>query len=163
MHDLLLLGRQLLLAKVEGHLVDPAGELERSVVAVLDKRQWRAGVLPDVESLILREGDRRCVFHGIASHFFAVHGEHAYASLAKARTVGFKVEDDGVFAGTQLRPLPRRALEVEQVVEEHRLAPAESKLPLAQEQAVAAKAPSVSDDHAFRAAFGNGHLGRDGV
>ena len=40
------------------------------------------------------------------------------------------------------RAFPRRALEVEQVVEEHRLAPAESEFALAQEQAVAAEAPA---------------------
>ena len=63
----------------------------------------------------------------------------------------------------QLGPFPRRALEVEQVVEEHHLAPADSQFALAQEQAVAAEAPAFGDDHAFRAAFGDLDLGGDGV
>ena len=54
----------------------------------------------------------------------------------------------------QLRPFPDRALEVEQIVEEHDLAPAEAQLALAQEQAVAAEAPALGDDHALRAALG---------
>ena len=37
------------------------------------------------------------------------------------------------------------------------------QLALAQEQAVAAEAPALGDDHAFRAAFGDLDLGRDGV
>ena len=63
----------------------------------------------------------------------------------------------------QLRPFPGRALEVEQVVEEHHLAPTNSELALAQEQAVAAEASALGDDHAFRAAFGDRDLGGDGV
>ena len=63
----------------------------------------------------------------------------------------------------QFRPLPDGALEVEQVVEEHHLAPIEAELALAQEQAVAAEAPALGDDHAFRAAVGNLDLGGDRV
>src|SRR5207245_2409703 len=84
-------------------------------------------------------------------------------SFAQARTIRLEVEDDGVLAGAQLRPFPRRALEVEQVVEEHHLAPTKSKLALAQEQAVAAEAATLGNDHAFRAAVGNRDLGSDGI
>ena len=83
--------------------------------------------------------------------------------LPRPGSVGLEVEDDGVLAGGQLGPLPRRALEVEQVVEEHHLAPAEAELALAQEQAVAAEASAIGDDHAFRAAFGDRDLGGDRV
>ena len=38
-----------------------------------------------------------------------------------------------------------------------------AELAFAQEQAVAAEAPALGDDHAFRAAFGDLDLGRDGV
>ena len=65
--------------------------------------------------------------------------------------------------GFQLRPLPHRALEVEQIVEEHDLAPTDAEFALAQEQAVAAEAPALGDDHAFRATLGNLDLSRDGV
>jgi hypothetical protein len=69
-----------------------------------------------------------------------------------------------VVAGTQLRSFPRRALEVEQVVEEYHLAPADSELALAQEQPIAAEAPALGDDHAFRAPVQDRHkrcLGTD--
>ena len=83
--------------------------------------------------------------------------------LPKPGTLGLEVEDDGVLAGLQLRPLPHRALEVEQIVEEHHLAATDAEFALAQEQAVAAEAPALGDDHAFRAALGDLDLGGDGV
>src|SRR4029453_13440375 len=92
-----------------------------------------------------------------------VHVQHARAPLAQTYTVGLEVEDDGVLAGLQLGALPRRALEVEQVIEEPHLAPAKSKLALAQEQTIAAEAPAFGDDHAFRAALGDLDLRGDGV
>ena len=49
--------------KFVGQIVDLAGELERHVVAVLQKRQRRARVLSDIERLVLREGDRCGVLH----------------------------------------------------------------------------------------------------
>ena len=65
-----------------------------------------------------------------------------------------EVEDDGVFAGIQFGPFPHRALEIEQVVEEHHLAPPYPEITLAQEEAIAAETPAVSDHHAFCAALG---------
>ena len=163
MHLLLLRSGRLLRLEVEGQLVDLAGELERNIVAVFHHRDAGAGVLADVEGFVLRERDRGGVLHGILGHFLAVHVEHARPSLAQAWPIGLEVEDDGVLAGSQLRPFPHRALEVEQVIEEHHLAAAESEFALAQEQAIAAEAPALGDDHAFRAAFGNRDLGGDGV
>ena len=93
-------------------------------VAILQHRDAGARVAADVEGFVLREGDRGAMFHGILGHFLAVHGEHALPALAQAWFIGLVVEDDGVLAGAQRRPCPHRALEVEQVVEEHRLAPA---------------------------------------
>jgi hypothetical protein len=58
------------------------------------------------------------VFHGIPGHFLTVHIEHARSPLAQARSIGREVEGDDVFAGLQFGALPRRALEVKQVVEE---------------------------------------------
>ena len=116
--------------ELEGQLVDLAGELERRVVAIFHQRDPGARVLADVEGFVLRERDRGGVFHGIPGHFLAVHGQHARASLAQTRTVGLEVEDDGVLAGFQLGPFPHRALEVEQVIEEHHLAPANAATPL---------------------------------
>jgi len=68
-----------------------------------------------------------------------------------------------VLAAPQLRPLPDRALEVEQVIEEHDSAAVEAKLAFAQEQAIAAETPALGDDHTLGAAFGNVELGSDGV
>ena len=64
---------------------------------------------------------------------------------------------------TQLGSSPDRALEVEQVVEEHRLALAYSPHTLAQEEPIATEAPAIGDDHAFGAPFGDRDLGGDGV
>ena len=98
--------RVLLRFELEGQLVDLAGELERNIVAILQQRDPGAGVLADVEGFVLRERDRGGVFHGIPGHFLAVHGQHARAALAQARTVGLEVEDDGVLAGAPARALP---------------------------------------------------------
>ena len=117
-------------SELEGQLVDLAGELERRVVAVLQHRDAGARVLADVEGFVLRERDRGGVLHGFLVHLLAVHGKHARAPLAQARTIGLEVEDDGMLAGLQLGPFPRRALEVEQVVEEHHLAPTNPNTPL---------------------------------
>ena len=51
---------------------------------------------------------------------------------------------------------PAEALQIEQVVDEDRLA-------LEQVEAVAAEAAAQRHDHSLRAAFGNRHLGGDGV
>ena len=151
------------LLEFEGQLIDLAGELERNVVAVLDHRDAGARVLADVEGFVLRERDRGGVFQGFPGHFLAIHGQHARPTLAQTGTIGLEVEDDGVLAGFQLRPLPHRALEVEQVIEEHNLAPTEAELAFAQEQAVAAEAPALGNDDAFRATFGDLDLGSNGV
>ena len=68
-----------------------------------------------------------------------------------------------MLARLQFGPFPRGALEVEQVVQEHHLAPTKAEFAFAQEQAVATEAPALGDDHAFCPAFGNLDLGRDGV
>src|SRR6266404_4629959 len=90
-------------SEVEGQLVDLTGELERRIVAILQHRDPGAGVLADVEGLVLRERDRRAVLNGFPGHFLAVHGEHACAALAETRPIRLEVEDDGVLAGAQLR------------------------------------------------------------
>jgi putative DNA primase/helicase len=95
------------------------------------------------------------VFHGIPGHFLAVHGEQARPSLAQARTVGLEVEDDGVLAGAQLWPCPNGALEVKQVVEEHRLARTNPRHTLAQEKSITAEAPAFGDDEELEV-FGTG-------
>src|SRR4029079_19547531 len=110
-----------------------ASELERAIVAVLDGRDRGTGVLPDVEVFVLRGHDGCRVIHGLIVQLLPVHEESTRATLAEAAAVELEVEHDGVLASRQLRPFPRRALEIEQVVEEHRLAPADAQVALAQE------------------------------
>ena len=156
-------GRVLLGFELEGQLVDLAGELERNIVAIFQQRDPGTGVLADVEGFVLRKRDRGGVFHGILRHFLAVHGEHARTPLAQTWTIRLEIKDDGVLAGFQLGPLPDRTLEVEQVIEEHHLAPIKASFSLAQEQTIAAEAPALSYNHALCATLGDLDLGSDGV
>ena len=104
----------------EGQPVDLAGELERAVVVVFDEGNGRARVHAHVEGLVLREHDRRGVLQGFGGDDVAIHDERAGAALAEAGAVGLEVEQDGVFAGLELRAFPGGALEAEQVVEKDR-------------------------------------------
>src|SRR4029078_9438428 len=97
----------------ERQLVELAGELERRFIAIFQQRNSGARVQPHVESLIFRKRNRGSVLKRIPRHLLAVDGQHSCAALAQARTVDLEVEDDGVLAGLQFRPLPDRALEVE--------------------------------------------------
>ena len=62
-----------------------------------------------------------------------------------------------MLARFQLRPLPDRALEIEQVVEEHHPATADAEFTLAQEQAVAAGAYHVKRDENREIGLGPEH------
>jgi len=105
------------------------------------------GVLPDVEVFVFGKHDRGGVFHGILGDFLAVHGQHTGAALAETWPSNLKSNTMVCFAGAQLRPFPRCPLEIEQVVEKHHLAATDPEFSLAQEQAVAAEAPTFRDDH----------------
>src|SRR5215468_11990703 len=131
----------------EGQLVDLPGERERHLVAILHHHDPSARVLADVKGFVLWECDRGGVLHGMPGLFLAVHVQHACTPLAQTCTVGLEVKHDGVFPRVQLGPPPRCAFEVEQIIEEHHLAPAKSQLALAQEQTIAAEAPAFGDDH----------------
>src|SRR5262245_34933147 len=155
--------RVLLGFEFERQRFDLAGELERSIVAIFQQRDPGARVLPDVERFVLWERDRSGVLQRVLGHFLTVHRQYAGAAFAQTRPVGLEVEDDGVLARVQLGPFPYRALKVEQIVEEHHLAAPDAELTLAQEQAVAAEAPALGDDHALRPAFRYLDLGGDGV
>src|SRR4029079_15386411 len=130
----LLLLRLPLWLELEGQLVDLAGELEWRVVTVFHQRNPGARVLADIKTFVFRERDRDGVLHGIPGPFLAVHGQHSGASLPQTWAVGFEIEDDGVLARLQLWPFPHRALEVEQVIEKHNLAPANALHAFAQEK-----------------------------
>ena len=54
-------------------------------------------------------------------------------------------------------------LRLKQVVEEHRFASTNTRHTFAQEKSIAAEAPALGDDHAFRTTLGDLNLGSDGV
>ena len=147
--------------KIIPEFEDLSGELERAVVAILDHRNTGAGVLTDIEVLVFREHDGRRVFQLLLCHGLPIHEQLTRAAFAETGAVVLEVEPDGVFAGLEFRSFPGRPLEIEQIVEEHHVAPADAFDTLAQEQAVAAEPSAFGDDHAFRAAFGNLDLGLD--
>src|SRR5687768_16782495 len=60
-------------SELERQLVDLARELERRIVAILEHRDTGAGVLADVEGLVLRERDRRAVFNVFSVYFLAAN------------------------------------------------------------------------------------------
>ena len=70
----------------------------------------------------------------LVGDFLAVHAQHAGAALAEAGAVVFEVEHERVLARCErLLAFPAEALQIEEVVGEHRLA-------LEQIEAVAAEA-----------------------
>ncbi len=101
---------------------------------ILDERNRRAGIQADVKGLVPLEDERHGVLHGLFVHFLAVHVQHAGAAFAEAAAVKFEVKFDRVFAGLEFRAFPGSALQIEQVVEKHRLSPADSHFAFAQEQ-----------------------------
>src|ERR1700751_2883422 len=103
--------------KVKSKLVDLASELERRIIAVLQQGHSGARILADIETLVFRESEGRGVLHRIPGHLLAIDGQHAGTALAQTRLGRFEIEHDRVFAGFELRSLPHRPLEVEQVVE----------------------------------------------
>src|SRR6185312_3249045 len=121
--------------KLESELVDLAGELERRIIAMFQQGDAGSRVLADVESFVFRESDGGAMLQRIPGDLFPIHGEHTRTAVAYIVTVQLVIEDDGVLAGLEFGPLPGHALEVEQIVEEHDLAPADAEFALAQEQA----------------------------
>jgi len=70
---LVVFSRQLLRPEFKGHFVDLAGELEWTLVAILDHRNTRARVLTDVEVLVFRKLDWGCVFQLFLGHGLIIH------------------------------------------------------------------------------------------
>src|SRR5260221_5222445 len=99
--------------EIEPDLGDLAGEFERHIVAVFNRRHPGAGVLADIEVLVLGEHDGRHVVQRLLGHGLAVHEQLADATFAEARAVVLKVKQDGVFASLELRPFPSRPLKIE--------------------------------------------------
>ncbi len=111
----------------------------------------------------MRNGNR--VRDRLAGKLLAIHRQHAGATLAGAGAVVFEVEHDRVLARLErtAQPvfgshaaLPAVALQIEEVVNEDRLA-------FEQVETVAAEAAAHSRDHSLRAALRDRHLGGDGV
>ncbi len=62
-----------LLPELEGHFVDRSRKLERGIVAVFDERNSGAGIEANIKTLILGEGNRNGVIHGVAGNFLAIY------------------------------------------------------------------------------------------
>src|SRR5207249_10720426 len=86
--------------QVEPQLVDLTGELERTIVAILDHRDPGSGVAADVEVLVFRERDRDRVFHRLLSYGLPVHEQLASAALGEAGAIVLEIESDGVLTGS---------------------------------------------------------------
>src|SRR5215475_13447047 len=160
-HDALLRLGHLLRLELEGELVELAGEAERHVVPVFEEADRRAGIHADIKALIPLEGEGNRVLHGLLVHLLAVHAQRAGAAFAEAAAVELEIEDERVLTGREFGACPCRALEIEEVVQEHRFASADAELAFAKKKAVAAECPALGHDHAFCAAFGNLHLRGD--
>src|SRR5262245_10862613 len=162
LHHLAMLGRQLFLSELEGELVDRATEAKRQAVAVVDRR---AGVDPNVETLVDRHEERNGVLDFLARQLLPVNQEHTGTALAEAGSVVFEVEHDRVLAGFERvsqpvaashATLPAVSLQIEEVVDKDRLT-------FEQVETVAAEAAAHCRDHSFRPGFRNRHLGGDRV
>src|SRR5262249_41011504 len=141
---LLIVARELHRPELEGELAELASEAERHlVVLVVD---GRAGVDAHIEGLVDGDEEWNGVRDLTGGDLLIVHLQHARAALPEAWTIVFEVEHDGVLArGQHLLAFPAEAFQVEEVVEEHRLA-------LEQVQAIAAEAPPIRDQYSLRAA-----------
>src|SRR5262249_5216777 len=113
----------------------------------------RACVGTDVEVLVPLHDERNGVLHGLARYLLVVDLEYTGAAAgetahvvegqrADAEPVILEVELKRVLAGRELRSLPARALQINEVVEEHGFAPQHV-------EPVAAEPTALSDDHAF--------------
>src|SRR5271165_3361886 len=146
-------GRQLLRPEIEGHLGDFAREAERHLIIVVVHSG--AGVHADVEGFVHRYEERNGARNLLVGDFLAVHLQHARAALSNARAVIGEVEHNGVLARRErLIAFPAEPLQIQHVVEEHRLA-------LQQVQTVSAEATALGDDHPFAAAFWHFDLSGD--
>src|SRR5258708_2420171 len=125
-HHAPLLRGQLLRLEVERELVELAGEPERRVVAILDLRNACPRIHPNIERLVPLENEGDGVLDVLLVRLLAVDNERAGAALAEAPAVELEVEHQRVLAGLELGTRPNLALEIEQVVQEDGLAPADA-------------------------------------
>src|SRR4029077_1355791 len=84
--------------QVEPQLVDLTGELERTIVAILDHRDTGARVRANVEVLILRELDRGRVFHRLLGCRLPVHEQLTRTTFTEAGAGVLELEPNGVFS-----------------------------------------------------------------
>src|SRR4029453_8342434 len=84
--------------QVEPQLVDLTGELERTIVTVLDHRDTGTRVRTDIEVLVFRELDRGRVFHRLLGYGLPVHEQLACATFAEAGAGVLELEPNGGFS-----------------------------------------------------------------
>jgi hypothetical protein len=96
-------------------ITDLAGEAERYLVVLVVHR--RAGVEPDAEGLVPREGERQTARHEVALHHLAVHLQGAGAAFTESRAVVLPVEFERVLVRRErLLALPLHALQLNGVI-----------------------------------------------
>src|SRR2546430_5272643 len=93
--DPLLVARELRRSKLEGQLVDLAGELERKLVAVIHSG---AGIDADVERLVDCHQERNRVRDRLAGNVLSIPRQDAAAALARTRSGAFVIRRLGVLA-----------------------------------------------------------------
>ncbi len=151
----MVIARQLRRPELEGELVELAGEAERHLVVLVV--HGRARIDAHVEGFVDRHEERNGVRDFLGGDFLVVHLQDAGAAFAEAGAIVFEVEHDGVLARRErVLAFPAEPLEIEEVVEEHRLA-------LEQIKAIATEAATQGDDHSFGAALRNVHFGGDRI
>ena len=94
-NDLLLILRHLRRAKLEGQLVDLAGEAEGQLIAVVHRR---AGVAADVKRFVDGHKKRNRVRDRLCGHQLAIGRQYTGATLARTGSVVLEVEYNGVLA-----------------------------------------------------------------
>src|SRR5207247_322066 len=121
LHLFLVLCGQLLRSEFVIQPVDCPVEAERQVVAEV---HWRSSIDTDVEGFVDGHHERDRVRNRLAVRFLAIDREYADTTFAWSGSVVLEVKDDGVLARTERWPGPPEALQIQQVVNEDRSAPA---------------------------------------
>src|SRR5262245_58440046 len=95
LNDLMVLARKLLRSKLEGELVELAGEAERHLIVLVV--YGRAGIDTHVEGLIDTHEEWNGVGYFPSLNFLIIYLQNACSTFAKARTVIGEVEHHSMF------------------------------------------------------------------
>jgi hypothetical protein len=148
MNDLTIVVRQLRGPKLEGQLVELAGEAERHLVILIIHRSARITPTSKVSSIVMRAG-MVCGTFLLATSLSSTFRPPG-APFADTGAVICEAKHDGVLARR------KRLLAFQEVVGEHRLA-------LQKIKPVSTEVATQGGEHAFGAALRNLHFGSNGI